>query len=307
MNKFLSGDNSIDKAISYYNSMDINRFMLRIPAFSKHYENILVPRRFMETIVCHAIAPYLDEDDEYKPPVYLAIQGSPGEGKTAQSIAACTQKGFDVIYVSASSLSGSHENEAREKLQKIYDYALQASRERMAVIVIDDFHKGIVNEDKNIKKTINSDVLVGYMMNIAEYNASCHIPIILTANDLSDIYAPLLRIGRADIFLWEPGPEEKREVVFNILSFVSEKNEDQLELFYQKYQNENIAFFAQLKNQWRKGLLKTLICDITSFHEKNVKEINQKIKSSKDQLTYAELTVLADSLVRERGEQQCRA
>ncbi len=92
----------------------------------------------METLICHAIASYLDENDEYKPPIYLAIQGPPGEGKTAQSIAACTQKGLDVIYVSASSLSGSHENEAREKFQKIYDYALQMSRERMAVIVIDE-------------------------------------------------------------------------------------------------------------------------------------------------------------------------
>ena len=38
------------------------------------------------------------------------------------------------------------------------------------------------------------------------------VPIIVTANDLSVLYAPLLRDGRMDKFYWEPQPSELAQV-----------------------------------------------------------------------------------------------
>lgn len=305
MNRLLIEDKEVGKAISYYNNsiIDIEEIMLVIPPYSEDYKNIFIPRRFEETVACHVIAPYLEENIYYKPPIYLAIMGAAGEGKTAQAIATCTQKGFYVIYISASSLSGSHENEAKEKLHKIYNHALRLRTKALTAIIIDDFHKGIVNEEENVKKTINSNVLTGYMMNIAEYNGAVHIPIILTANDLSSIYAPLLRIGRADIFLWKPKLYEKRKIVFYILdSFVNEKSEREFNKFFKKFSNENIAFFAQLRNQWRKKLIKESIHNISAFDMASITRINSFINSSEQKLTYADLTNIGDSLIRERGE-----
>lgn len=302
MNKFLIEDKKVSESISHLNYYELNDLMLLIPPYSEDYKNILVPKRFMEIVACHVIAPYLKEDKNYKPPIYLAVEGEPGEGKTAQAIATCTQKGVYVIYISASSLSGSHENDAKEKFQKIYNYAMQLKQNSLVAIIIDDFHKGIVNNDDNVKKTINTNVLVGHMMNIAEHNGSIHIPIILTANELSSVYAPLLRIGRTDIFIWEPRSDEKREIIFSIISsFVTEKDSKKFEHFYKKYSNQNIAFFAQLKNQWRKNILKEQLQKISTFDQLSLSRIDSFIDSYKREITYDVLNNVAESLIKERG------
>ena len=302
MNNFLVEDKKISDTITHSNYYELNDLMLLIPPYSEDYKNIFVPKRFMDNVVCHIIAPYLKQDNNYKPPIYLAIKGDPGKGKTAQAIATCTQKGFYVIYISASSLSGSHENEAKEKFQKIYNYAVHLSNNNLVAIIIDDFHKGIINDNENVKKTINSNILIGHMMNLAEHNGSIHIPIILTANELSNIYAPLLRIGRADIFLWKPFPDERREVVFSIISsFIAEKDDNKFEQFYKKYSNQNIAFFAQLKNQWRKNLLKEQLQKIETFNQLNLSRIDSFINSYKNEITYNVLNSVAESLIKQRG------
>ncbi len=301
MNEYLTEDNNINAILKSKEPIALNDLIYVIPPYSENYKNIFVPQRFEDTIICHIISLYLSQDAYYNPPIYLAIKGDAGEGKTAQTIATCTQKGCFVIYISASVLSGSHENEAKEKLQKIYDYALQLRMKNLTAIVIDDFHKGIVNEDVNIKKTINTNILIGYMMNLAEHNGSAHVPIILTANDLSNVYAPLLRNGRADLFLWKPSFDEKRDIVHHILSsFISEKDESAFNKFFKKYSNQNVAFFSQLKNAWRKELLKQLIHKVPNFDNTNLIRINSLINSYKLELTYADLNKLADTILKER-------
>ena len=97
-------------------------------------------------------------------------------------------------------------------------------------------------------------------MNLAEHNGRLQIPIILTANSLVNVYAPLLRVGRTDIFEWKPTYEEKKDIVFFILSsFVLENNKKRFEKFFDIFCNESIAFFVQLKIQWRKSVLGDLI------------------------------------------------
>ena len=39
------------------------------------------------------------------------------------------------------------------------------------------------------------------------------VPIIVTGNDLSKIYAPLLRDGRMDKFYWQPNREERLAMI----------------------------------------------------------------------------------------------
>jgi hypothetical protein len=45
-----------------------------------------------------------------------------------------------------------------------------------------------------------------------EGGAVARVPIVVTANDLSTVYAPLLRDGRMDKFYWEPTHEELTQV-----------------------------------------------------------------------------------------------
>lgn len=304
MNNFLTENNEVFNAISNNKStaVEILEQAIIVPPFCADYEKIYVLSRFEEIVATHIIALYLEKGMDYKPPMYLAIMGEPGEGKTAQAIATCTQRGVYVFYISASALSGSHEEEASQKLELVYKKACEYRKKNPVAIVIDDFHKSIVNDDDNKKRTINTDLLTGYMMNLAEHNGKLQIPIILTANNLSDVYAPLLRAGRADIFEWKPTIEEKREVVFNILSsFVYDNSKKEFDKFFYTFSKENIAFFSQLRNQWRKAVMKKLIKDIHRIDDSSLLRMNNAVLSSQRHLTYAALTSIACSFKEERG------
>lgn len=63
--------------------------------------------------------------------------------------------------------------------------------------------------------TVNNQIVVGTLMNLSdnptrvsigqdwrESDVTHRIPIIVTGNDLSTIYAPLIRDGRMDKFFW---------------------------------------------------------------------------------------------------------
>ncbi len=289
---YLLEDDEVKKYMEASREKDLS-FVIEILPYSNNYGDVIVPERFREEILCHIISPYIRGNEYYKSPIYLVITGEAGEGKTSQTIATCTKNGFYVLYVSASALSGSHENEAKNNLLNVYNKALQYKKDKKKVVIlIDDFHKGIINEDDNIKKTINSNILTSYMMNIAEYNGTEHIPIILTANDLTKIYAPLLRAGRADIFKWSPNRDEKKEIVKNILKSLVEKNDDkEFNAFFNKFYNENIAFFSQLKNQKKKELIKEFIKGKEPIDEKCMEDLNnigiKKVESYSDLISIA--------------------
>lgn len=67
----------------------------------------------------------------------------------------------------------------------------------------------------NTQMTVNNQIVVGTLMNLSdnptrvsvgqdwrEADVTNRIPIIVTGNDFSTIYAPLIRDGRMDKFYW---------------------------------------------------------------------------------------------------------
>lgn len=67
----------------------------------------------------------------------------------------------------------------------------------------------------NTQMTVNNQIVVGTLMNLSdnptrvsvgqdwrESDVTNRIPVIVTGNDLSTIYAPLIRDGRMDKFYW---------------------------------------------------------------------------------------------------------
>ena len=302
MTNFLLDDAGVRNVMNKGNNTNFSELALVIDAFSSDYAQIYIPPRFSKKVVAHVVAPYLNNENAYKPPLYLAIKGEPGEGKTVQTISSCVQKGFSVVYVSASNLSGSHEDEAKEKIKAIYEMAITMRSQKLTAIVIDDFHKGIVNEDSNKKKTINTDVLTGYMMNLAEHNGNIHVPIILTANDLGYVYAPLLRVGRADVFEWIPTEDEKRDVVKSILIPFIKNDDANFDRFFKKIKKENIAFFAQLKNYWRNKIIQESLATVQTLDFNIIMQMDHQLSSVNANLTYDYLYVLSQEMKKERGE-----
>jgi hypothetical protein len=81
--------------------------------------------------------------------------------------------------------------------------------------------------------TVNNQIVVGTLMNLAdnptrvsvgqewrEADMVNRVPLIVTGNDFSTLYAPLIREGRMEKFYWQP----TREDIVNIVSRMYEKD-----------------------------------------------------------------------------------
>ena len=133
----------------------------------------------------------------------------------------------------------------------------------MAVLVINDIDAGAGRFDRGTQYTVNTQLVNATLMNIADNPTNVQlpgsydstplprIPIILTGNDLSTLYAPLVRDGRMDKFYWVPTREDKVEIVSGdlcsqtiflaaILSDLVERYADQADRFLCSYSRANL-------------------------------------------------------------------
>lgn len=250
------------------------------------YRNITISPRFEYEVLMHIVSLYLSDFETYQPPMFLAIEGNAGEGKTSQAIAACVQHGVSAFYISASQLSGSHEGDAVDVMDRLYSDALKRKKsgEKVAII-IDDFHLSNASVDHDVKRTINSVLLTGYLMNLTQHSHDSQIPIIVTGNDFSHVYAPLLRSGRADVFVWSPSYQEKQDVVFNLFKDFFKISQADFHDFYCHFSGACIADFVQLRNDYRKIILKESIEKLGYLDDQAISRINKvyaKQKACKD-------------------------
>jgi len=296
-------ENERNRREEYFNRFDSasNESAVIIQPQDRAYRDIVVPQRFGVRVISHIIAPYLKNDAIFKSPMFLALVGKAGEGKTAQAIATCSQHGFYVVYCSAANLSGKFESDAKAGMELLYRDALKLRKNnKFAVIIIDDFQKSVVNTNEKIEKTINTELLTGYLMNLTERKGEEKIPIILTANDLTDIYQPLLRFGRTDVFMWEPTQQEKLEIVTQILSIVA--GQKVIAAFFKEYSQEPISFFAQLLNRWRIMKLEQLLYSFSVIDKSVLRNIEIALDDIQERsLKYDDLIQLALSAKSERG------
>ena len=95
--------------------------------------------------------------------------------------------------------------------------------------MINDLDAGAGRFDRGTQYTVNTQLVNATLMNIADnptnvqlpgsYDSTplSRVPIIVTGNDLSTLYAPLIRDGRMEKFFWEPTREDKIGIVAGIL------------------------------------------------------------------------------------------
>lgn len=270
-------------------------FTLITATNNNSYSKITVPDQFKKKVLTHVISHYLEDNSFFLPPIFLAIEGPAGEGKTSQTIASLTQRDIDVVYVSGSNLSGSHESEASDIMMDIYNFAKSRRKNNTSIcIVIDDFHMSIINQDDNIKKTINSNLLTGFFMNLTNVSPDNTVPIILTGNDFSQVYAPLLRSGRADIFRWNPDYNTKFDIVQKILEpIIINFNSRDFKKFFDQFQAESIADFTQLKNDCRKKHVWEIIKNENKLNFSSINRINSQLSSSIRKVSFEELRNMA--------------
>ena len=209
-----------------------------------HFSGYEIPIRFFERVARHLV-PLFEEGhglSSYGAPVFLAIFGVPGCGKTFQTVASCLEMRATPLYCSASSLTGSSLGDSANAVTEIIDAAIDLFAEGMyPVLILDDFHLSESSVGEGVKTTINSSLLTGRLMNLCDAPQT-KIPVIFTANSLSSVYPPLLRDGRTSVFEWNPTLEEKKSIVRKIVG--NKMNDRALDRLMRKYGGREISFFS---------------------------------------------------------------
>ena len=134
-------------------------------------------------------------------------------------------------------------------------------------------------------------------MNLADCSDKKRIPIIMTGNDFSTVYAPLLRSGRADMYRWEPDIKLKSIIIQSILDPFVKMNENEFVQFCGIFRRGTISDFTQLKNDLRKRYVWKMIENKTSLNIEVIQKLDCKM-SALQRLNFQELCELAEKRIK---------
>jgi hypothetical protein len=129
---------------------------------------------------------------------------------------------------------------------------------RMAAIVMNDVDTGIGKWEGMVQYTVNRQNVFGELMHLADYPnlvqgvPTFRIPIIMTGNDFTKLYEPLVRAGRMTAFEWVPTIEKKAKILEPVFSDLSP--EACLNLV-EHFPDEPLAFFPVLRSLAKDDLL----------------------------------------------------
>jgi SpoVK/Ycf46/Vps4 family AAA+-type ATPase len=242
-----------------------------------------INQSFENHILSHITGNYMNNSPF---PLYLAIHGKKGEGKTFQTLRVCSKYRVVMYYISGAQLCGSYEKDSIGDIEENYNYALHKynTEGEVSTFIIDDFHLSIASTEAGIGKTVNSQILIGFLMNLADKakaSKKLRIPFILLGNDFDNLYAPLTRDGRMDFYEWKPSMEEKVEIVkAHFDDIVQPKEAAKLEEFVKSYAEQPISFFTELKSDIYKHIVSENISKyISTYSCKNANEILRNLNS----------------------------
>lgn len=214
---------------------------------------IYVAERFRRTIALH-IVKNLFTKLPVRVPLILGIHGPSGYGKTYQCEHVLTEMGVTAFLISGGQLESGTAGEPAKLIREKYILAsqsMQKGESKASVLLINDVDTGLGDWGEKVQTTINTQTVYGELMHLVDYPTSVEgrstkrIPIILTGNDFTKLYEPLVRAGRMTSFEWNPKFEEKVEIVSRIFP---ELNMSEINALVDKFVEQPIAFFSHLRS-----------------------------------------------------------
>jgi rhodanese-related sulfurtransferase len=163
-------------------------------------------------------------------PLILGVWGGKGCGKSFNLELACKAMGVTPIITSAGELEDENAGAPGRLIRERYKRAGEIVRRTgvMSCLIINDVDAGI-GWFKDTQHTVNNQTVCGTLMNLCDHPElvslgedrgedgknlqTARVPIIITANDLSTVYAPLLRDGRMDKWYWNPNRDDICDIV----------------------------------------------------------------------------------------------
>ncbi|KAL3634072.1 hypothetical protein CASFOL_021126 [Castilleja foliolosa] len=215
-----------------------------------------------QTSVCHIVKNFMFHLLNARVPLILGIWGGKGQGKTFQTELIFRALGVEPIIMSAGELESERAGEPGKLIRERYRTASQVvqNQGKMSCLMINDIDAGL-GRFGNTQMTVNNQIVVGTLMNIAdnptrvsigqvwrEADITNRIPIIVTGNDLTTIYAPLIRDGRMDKFYWQPTQDD----IVNIVQRMYEKDgitKDEVFNIVSEFPNQALDFYGALRSR----------------------------------------------------------
>jgi ATP-dependent 26S proteasome regulatory subunit len=233
---------------------------------------IQVPERFKRVIALHVVK-NLFTNAPFRPPLILGIQGGSGVGKTLQCQTCLEEMGVKAFLISGGQLESGIAGEPAQLVRQTYIAASRSIENRecnVAVLLLNDVDTGLGNWGDKVQTTINTQTVYGELMHLVDYpngvqGIKTHrIPIILTGNDFTKLYEPLVRAGRMTSFIWEPTSEEKALILQGIFP---DLNSHDYHTLVAQFPDQPIAFFAHLRSTLIDNILWREIenCGINTF------------------------------------------
>nr|AAZ41846.1 Rubisco activase 2 [Mesembryanthemum crystallinum] len=217
---------------------------------------------FLDQVVCHIVKNFMAHLLNVKVPLILGIWGGKGQGKTFQTELIFRAMGVEPVIMSAGEMESEKAGEPGRLIRERYRAASQVVQNhgKLSCLMINDLDAGI-GRFGNTQVTVNNQTAAGTLMNLAdnptrvsigqkwrENDTTHRIPVIVTGNDFSTIYAPLIRDGRMDKFYWQPTHDD----IVNIVHRMYEKDGiswDEVVSIVNTFPNQALDFYGAMRSR----------------------------------------------------------
>jgi ribulose bisphosphate carboxylase small subunit len=244
--------------------------------------------RFLDKLAVHITKNYLDLPG-VRVPLILGIHGRKGEGKSFQCELVFEKMGIEVTHISGGEMESPDAGDPARLLRLRYRETAELIRVRgkMCAIMINDLDAGAGRFDEGTQYTVNTQLVNATLMNMADnptdvqlpgsYDSTPlhRVPIIVTGNDFSTLYAPLIREGRMEKFYWEPNRDDKIGVVGGIFSADGLSGRE-IEQLVDTFSNQAIDFFGALRSRIYDEQIRNFI------HQIGIERVSSRVVNSAD-------------------------
>ena len=231
---------------------------LRTYDLDNNMDGFYIAPAFMDKLVVHITKNFMTLPN-IKVPLILGIWGGKGQGKSFQCELVFAKMGINPIMMSAGELESGNAGEPAKLIRQRYREAADIIKKgKMCCLFINDLDAGAGRMGGTTQYTVNNQMVNATLMNIADnptnvqlpgmYNKeeNPRVPIIVTGNDFSTLYAPLIRDGRMEKFYWAPTREDRIGVCTGIFRTDNVPVDDLVKLV-DTFPGQSIDFFGALR------------------------------------------------------------
>ncbi|XP_042407454.1 ribulose bisphosphate carboxylase/oxygenase activase 1, chloroplastic-like isoform X1 [Zingiber officinale] len=247
---------------------------------------------FLDKVACHIVKNYLAHHINAKVPLILGIWGGKGQGKTFQTELIFRAMGMEPIIMSAGELESERAGEPGKLIRERYRTASQViqNQGKMSCLMINDIDAGL-GRFGNTQMTVNNQIVVGTLMNLSdnptrvsigqkwrESDVTHRVPIIVTGNDFSTLYAPLIRDGRMEKFYWQPDREDKINIVHQMYAKDGISQEEVIRVV-DTFPNQALDFYGALRSRTYDQAISKWVSEIGGHEKLGDKLLKEKNKA----------------------------